>query len=96
LFHLFKEMKQRASYAESSARKAEVMEARWQRWVDAGPPPPPPTTRTVRMRLTGAESGKVALTCEGLELIGLTDPFDLEVRYGDRVAVLGPNGTGKS
>ncbi|MCB0959367.1 MAG: hypothetical protein KDB04_07570, partial [Acidimicrobiales bacterium] len=50
LFHLFKEMKQRASYAESSARKAEVMEARWQRWVDAGPPPPPPTTRTVRMR----------------------------------------------
>ena len=48
LFHLFKEMKQRASYAESSARKAEVMEARWQRFVDAGPPPPPPTTTTSR------------------------------------------------
>ena len=31
-----------------------------------------------------------------LELSGLTDPFDLEVHFGDRVAVLGPNGTGKS
>jgi ATPase subunit of ABC transporter with duplicated ATPase domains len=96
LFHLFKEMKQRASYAESSARKAEVMEARWQRFVDAGPPPPPPTTKTVRMRLNGADSGKIALVCEHLELAGLTDPFDLEVHLGDRVAVLGPNGTGKS
>jgi len=96
LFHLFKEMKQRASYAESSARKAEVMEARWQRFVDAGPPPPPPTTKTVRMRLDGADSGKIALRCEGLELLGLTDAFDLEVHLGDRVAVLGPNGTGKS
>ncbi|QXC59240.1 ATP-binding cassette domain-containing protein [Aquihabitans sp. G128] len=96
LFHLFKEMKQRASYAESSARKAEVMEARWQRFVDAGPPPPPPTTKTVRMRLDGADSGKIALRCEGLELLGLTDRFDLEVHLGDRVAVLGPNGTGKS
>lgn len=96
LFQLFKEMKQRASYAESSARKAEVMEARWARWVAAGPPPPPPTTKTVRMRLSGADSGKVALVCEQLELSGLTDPFDLEVHLGDRVAVLGPNGTGKS
>ena len=96
LFQLFKEMKQRASYAESSARKAEVMEARWQRWVDAGPPPPPPTTKTVNMRLEGADSGKVALRLTGLEISGLTDRFDLEVRYGDRVAILGPNGTGKS
>jgi ATPase subunit of ABC transporter with duplicated ATPase domains len=96
LFQLFKEMKQRASYAESSARKAEVMEARWQRWVDAGPPPPPPTTQTVKMRLDGADSGKVVLRIQGVELLGLTDRFDLEVRFGDRVAVLGPNGTGKS
>src|SRR5437762_5108750 len=31
-----------------------------------------------------------------LELDGLTYPFDLEIWYGDRVAVLGANGTGKS
>jgi ATPase subunit of ABC transporter with duplicated ATPase domains len=36
------------------------------------------------------------LTCEKLQLTGLTDPFDLELFYGDRVAILGQNGTGKS
>ena len=37
-------------------------------------------------------SGRV---CERLELTGLMKPFDLEVWYGDRVAVLGSNGSGK-
>src|SRR5262249_34323445 len=41
-------------------------------------------------------TGKRALILSGLELDGLTYPFDLEVWYGDRVAVLGANGTGKS
>jgi ATPase subunit of ABC transporter with duplicated ATPase domains len=41
-------------------------------------------------------SGKRAVICERLALDGLTRPFDLEVWYGDRVAVLGANGTGKS
>ena len=36
------------------------------------------------------------MVCEQLELDGLTYPFDLEVWFGDRVAVLGGNGTGKS
>jgi ATPase subunit of ABC transporter with duplicated ATPase domains len=34
--------------------------------------------------------------CTGLALTGLTEPFDLGVYYGERVAVLGRNGTGKS
>jgi ATPase subunit of ABC transporter with duplicated ATPase domains len=37
-----------------------------------------------------------ALTCAGLELTGLMRPFDLEVFYGERLAVLGSNGSGKS
>jgi ATPase subunit of ABC transporter with duplicated ATPase domains len=36
------------------------------------------------------------VTCTGLELQGLMAPFDLEVFYGERVAVLGSNGSGKS
>jgi ATPase subunit of ABC transporter with duplicated ATPase domains len=48
------------------------------------------------MRLTGGRTGKRAVVCEGLELTGLMRPFDLEVWYGERVAVLGSNGSGKS
>jgi ATPase subunit of ABC transporter with duplicated ATPase domains len=48
------------------------------------------------MRLRGGRTGKRAVICEGLELTGLMRPFDLEVWYGERVAVLGSNGSGKS
>ncbi|QYG93827.1 ABC-F family ATP-binding cassette domain-containing protein [Iamia sp. SCSIO 61187] len=96
LFQLFKELKQRASVSDTNAKKAAAAEHRWERWVEAGPPPPPPKDRAVRMRLAGADSGRIVLRCERLALTGLTDPFDLEVHLGDRVAVLGPNGTGKS
>jgi ATPase subunit of ABC transporter with duplicated ATPase domains len=33
---------------------------------------------------------------EGLELEGLTDPFDTEVIFGERIGVVGLNGTGKT
>jgi ATPase subunit of ABC transporter with duplicated ATPase domains len=48
------------------------------------------------MNLRGGRTGKRAVICTGLELENLTFPFDLEIWYGDRVAVLGANGTGKS
>jgi ATPase subunit of ABC transporter with duplicated ATPase domains len=48
------------------------------------------------MRLKGGRTGKRAVVCESLELLGLMRPFDLEVWYGERVAVLGSNGSGKS
>lgn len=51
---------------------------------------------SVSMRLAGNRTGTRVVICEQLELHGLTDPFDFEVLFGERVAVLGPNGTGKS
>ena len=48
------------------------------------------------MRLRGGRTGKRAVICEELELTGLMRPFDLEIWYGERVAVLGSNGSGKS
>lgn len=48
------------------------------------------------MRLRGDRTGKRAVVCEQLELVGLMAPFDLEVWFGDRVAALGSNGSGKS
>jgi ATPase subunit of ABC transporter with duplicated ATPase domains len=48
------------------------------------------------MRLRGGRTGKRAVTCKELGLTGLMEAFDLEVFYGEAVAVLGSNGSGKS
>src|SRR5699024_10111195 len=47
-------------------------------------------------RLRGGRTGKRAVICEDLGLTGLMQPFSLEARFGDRIAVLGSNGSGKS
>jgi ATPase subunit of ABC transporter with duplicated ATPase domains len=96
LFALMKEMKRRAAMSDAFASKAKAAETRLRHFEEAGPPPEPPPEQAVRMRLAGGRTGKRALTCVGLALSGLTDPFDTEIFYGERVGVLGPNGTGKS
>jgi ATPase subunit of ABC transporter with duplicated ATPase domains len=48
------------------------------------------------MRLTGGRTAKRAVVCSDLELTGLMNSFDLEVWFGERIAVLGSNGSGKS
>lgn len=60
------------------------------------PPPTRPSVQNVAMRLGGARTGKRVVAVEGLELEGLTDPFDTEVLFGERIGVVGLNGTGKS
>jgi ATPase subunit of ABC transporter with duplicated ATPase domains len=60
------------------------------------PPPARPAVQNVAMRLGGARTGKRVVAVEGLELEGLTDPFDTEVLFGERIGVVGLNGTGKS
>jgi ATPase subunit of ABC transporter with duplicated ATPase domains len=88
--------KQKAAYNSGMASRYQAAQTRLRRFEEAGPPPTPPKDQDIRMRLTGGRTGKRAVVCTGLELEGLTYPFDLEIWYGDRVAVLGANGTGKS
>jgi ATPase subunit of ABC transporter with duplicated ATPase domains len=80
--------------AVSSAYKA--ARSRLARFEETGGPKRPPRAQNIRMRLSGGRTGKRALTCEAVALTGLTSPFDLEVWFGERVAVLGGNGSGKS
>jgi ATPase subunit of ABC transporter with duplicated ATPase domains len=61
-----------------------------------GQPELPPRDQNVRMRLRGGRTGKRAVICENLELTGLMSAFSTEIWYGERVAVLGSNGSGKS
>jgi len=88
--------KQKAAYNSDMASRYHAAEKRLERFVDAGPPEAQPREQDVRMRLQGGRTGKRAVVCEGLGLTGLMLPFDLEVWYGERVAVLGSNGSGKS
>jgi ATPase subunit of ABC transporter with duplicated ATPase domains len=88
--------KQKAAYNSDMASRYHAAEKRLERFVDIGPPEAQPREQDVRMRLQGGRTGKRAVVCEGLELTGLMHPFDLEVWYGERVAVLGSNGSGKS
>ncbi|MDH2389541.1 ATP-binding cassette domain-containing protein [Streptomyces sp. HNM0663] len=89
-------LRQQAANSPDMASRYRAMQTRLKKFEDAGPPPEPPREQDIRMRLRGGRTGVRALTCAGLELTGLMKPFDLEVFYGERVAVLGSNGSGKS
>ncbi|MDJ0465248.1 ATP-binding cassette domain-containing protein [Streptomyces sp. H27-C3] len=89
-------LRNQAAISPDMASRYKAMQTRFKRFEDAGPPPEPPREQEIRMRLRGGRTGVRAVTCEGLELVGLMKPFDLEVYYGERVAVLGSNGSGKS
>jgi ATPase subunit of ABC transporter with duplicated ATPase domains len=93
---IMKEMKRRASFADNFAPKAKAAESRLRHFDEAGPPPERVKDQKITMRLGGARTGKRAVVLEGLELDGLTDAFAAELWFGERVAVVGPNGTGKS
>jgi ATPase subunit of ABC transporter with duplicated ATPase domains len=88
--------KQKAAYNSDMASRYQAAVTRLRKFEEEGPPELAPKEQNVRMRLRGGRTGKRAVICEGLELTGLMRPFDLEVWYGERVAVLGSNGSGKS
>ncbi|HEX7739087.1 MAG TPA: ATP-binding cassette domain-containing protein [Marmoricola sp.] len=88
--------KQKAAYNSDMASRYRAAQTRLTKFEEAGPPTGQPREQQVRMRLKGGRTGKRAVICEQLELTGLMQPFDLEVWYGERVAVLGSNGSGKS
>ncbi|MBW9204707.1 ATP-binding cassette domain-containing protein [Mumia sp. zg.B17] len=88
--------KTKAAYNSDMAARYRAAQTRLRRFEEAGPPEVVPHDQNVVMRLTGGRTGKRAVVAESVELTGLMRPFDLEVWYGERVAVLGSNGSGKS
>jgi ATPase subunit of ABC transporter with duplicated ATPase domains len=88
--------KQKAAYNDGMASRYQAAVTRLRMFDEKGPPEDQPLQQKVRMRLSGGRTGKRAVICERLELTGLMKPFDLEVWYGERLAVLGSNGSGKS
>jgi ATPase subunit of ABC transporter with duplicated ATPase domains len=88
--------KNKAAYNSGMASRYQAAQTRLAKFEEAGPPQAVPLEQRVSMRLSGGRTGKRAVVIDNLELTGLMKPFDAEIWFGDRVGVLGSNGSGKS
>ena len=89
-------LRTKATVNDGFASRFRAAQTRLRKFEEAGPPEIPPRDQNLKMRLRGGRTGKRSVICENLELTGLMKPFDTEIWYGERVAVLGSNGSGKS
>jgi ATPase subunit of ABC transporter with duplicated ATPase domains len=96
LFHHMKIMKQRAAQNFKNATKANAAETRWEKFVAAGPPPPPVPDQQIHVRFRGSDSARRVVKLEEVTVDDLFFPFSDEVHFGERVGLIGPNGTGKT
>ena len=86
----------KAEYNDGLASQYRAAQTRLRKFVEKGPPTGQPREQQVRCGSPAAAPASAPWSARLLELVGLMKPFDLEVWYGERVAVLGSNGSGKS
>jgi ATPase subunit of ABC transporter with duplicated ATPase domains len=96
LFQHMKIMKQRAAQNFKNATKANAAETRWEKFVKAGPPPPPVPDQQIIVRLRGADAARRVAQIDQVSIGDLFLPFSHEIYHGERVGLIGPNGTGKT
>ena len=96
LFQIYKVFKQRASISDAYAKRADAAETRWKRFLDAGPPPAPVKDQQIQVRIPGSDSARIVVALRDVAIDGLVRPFEDEVHFGERVGLIGPNGSGKT
>ncbi len=96
LYRHMKVMKQRAAMNDGNASRANAAETRWKKFVDAGPPPPPVRDEAIKVRLRGGDAARRVLRLIDVSVDDLFLPFSDDVYFGERVGLIGPNGTGKT
>jgi len=96
LTEMVKEMKRKSAYNDGWASRARNAEHRLERFEVRNAPPAKAEVQNVRMRIGGGRTGKVALRIRGLAIADIVRPFDAEIWFGERLGVIGPNGTGKT
>jgi ATPase subunit of ABC transporter with duplicated ATPase domains len=96
LFKHMKVMKARAASNFKNATKANAAETRWEKFVAKGPPPPPVPDQQITVALRGADSARRVVNMVDVSIGDLFFPFSDEVHFGERVGLIGPNGTGKT
>ena len=96
LYQYYKLMKNRAGISEALASRADAAQTRWERFKAAGPPQLPPPEKEIVPKFAGSRAGNEAFRITGLEVDDLVLPFNVTIYNGDRLALLGENGVGKS
>jgi ATPase subunit of ABC transporter with duplicated ATPase domains len=96
LFTLMKTFKERAKYSSDWAKKADAAETRWRRFSESGPPPAPVVDAPIVLRIRGGDSARRVLDLRSIAIDDLVAPFSDEIHFGERVGVIGPNGSGKT
>ncbi len=92
-------MKRWAGQSEKLHRRAKAMERRLERYTEAMVDAPEGEGRTTRFRFDCEPSGEIVLTARHLTKRfdrTLFEGVDLELRKGQRIALVGPNGAGKT
>lgn len=98
-------LKQKATYNDGMASRYRAAVTRLAKFEAAGPPEHVALAQHVSMRLRGGRTARRAVVCEALELLApdadsgadsLMRPYTCEIWFGERVAILGSNGSGKS
>ncbi len=91
-----REMKRKAAYNSDFASLARSAEKRLARFEERETPIERPTEQDVRIRIAGGRTGRMALRLAAFAIPGLLHPFDAEISFGERIGIIGPNGTGKT
>ena len=96
LIATMKELKRKAAYNDKFASKARSAEKKVRWHEERESPQEKAALQHVKMSIEGGRTGKMALRLRDFSLPGLIDPIDAEISFGERVGVIGPNGTGKT
>lgn len=96
LYRHMKIMKQRAAQNDGNAPRARAAETRWEKFVKVGPPPPPVPDQHILVKLRGADAARRVVQIDDLSVGDLFLPFSHEIYHGERIGLIGPNGTGKT
>lgn len=96
LLATLKEYRRRAQQSDVFGPKVRAAETRLRMFEEKTELIERPREQKVTIRLGGGRTGTIALRLKSLELPNLVRPFSTEILFGQRVGVIGKNGTGKS
>ena len=88
--------KNKAAFRSDMANRYHAAQTRLAKFLEAGPPEALPIEQNVQMRLRGGRTAKRAVVAQKLLEALFGDQAVREIWFGDRVGVLGSNGSGKS